>query len=53
MQWIDSVSLRFPEGRHNVAHRGSGGKCFEDDQKTPAGVTQGPQPDENTDCRKN
>ena len=30
-----------PEGRHNVARRGSGGKWSEDNQKTPTGVTHG------------
>jgi hypothetical protein len=31
---------RVPEGRHNVAHRGSGGNTGRG-QKTPIGVTQG------------
>jgi hypothetical protein len=30
-----------PEGRHNVAHRGSGGKWSEDNQKNSTGVTHG------------
>jgi hypothetical protein len=38
-----SALLGVPEGRHNVAHHGSGGEAFDDDQKTPAGVTQGTQ----------
>src|ERR1700732_4172944 len=36
------------KGRHNVAHHGSGGEAFDDDQKTPSGATQGTQPGRNT-----
>jgi hypothetical protein len=29
-QWTNSVLLKVPQGRHNVAHRGSGGKMSRD-----------------------
>jgi hypothetical protein len=50
--WANSVLSGVPEGRHNVAHHGSGGEISEHDQKTPSGVAQGTQPREKNPLHK-
>src|SRR5258708_959228 len=41
------TAKKVPEGRNNVAHRGSGGKVYLRTRRNPLGVTQGPQQYEN------